>query len=150
MNVKPFGSTVTFDSGTAGSADADSADSITATVRSLRRGPVVDLSITALDLGSTESDRSDLELTLDADAAIYSKARAARIADSLAAFVGEFLREPTRPVGAMRIVEPGTEVPAPDTPDRHGVDVLPSGTTAPIDPTPVSYTHLTLPTSDLV
>lgn len=137
VNVKPFGSTVTFDSGTQGSADADSADSITATVRSLRRGPVVDLSITALDLGSTESDRSDLELTLDTDAAIYSKARAARIAESLAAFVGEFLREPTRPVGAMRIVEPGSEVPAPDTPDRQGVDVLPSGTSAPIDPTPL-------------
>ena len=139
VNVKPFGSTVTFDSGTQGSADADSADSITATVRSLRRGPVVDLSITALDLGSTESDRSDLELTLDADAAIYSKARAVRIADSLAAFVGEFLSEPTRPVGAMRIVEPGSEVPASDAQetDRHGVDVLPSGTSAPIDPTPL-------------
>ena len=144
VNVKPFGSTVTFDSGTQGSAEADSADSITATVRSLRRGPVVDLSITALDLGSTESDRSDLELTLDADAAIYSRAHAARIAESLAAFVGEFLREPTRPVGAMRIVDHVSDVREADVPepgapatDRARVDVLRSGTTAPIDPTPL-------------
>lgn len=171
VNVKPFGSTVTFEAGTPESRSAESrtpdsptpdsssteslaACAITATVRSLRRGPVVDLSITALDLGPSDPDRSspdrsnpdrsDLELTVDADAAIYSRAHAARIADSLAAFVGEFLREPTRPVGAMRIVEhisdgpesDGPESGAPDTRRGHVV-VLPSGTTAPIDPTPL-------------
>ena len=151
VNVKPFGSTVTFEAKTPDSRSAESlaAGAITATVRSLRRGPVVDLSITALDLGSSgpdrsNPDRSDLELTLDADAAIYSRAHAARIADSLAAFVGEFLREPTRPVGAMQIVEHVSDVRASDVresgapaTDRARVDVLPSGTTAPIDPTPL-------------
>ncbi|UEA59096.1 amino acid adenylation domain-containing protein [Gordonia otitidis] len=111
VNVKPFGSTISF-----GSLDA--------TVRSLRRGPVVDLSITALDLGSGEHDRTDLELTLDADTALYSRADVSRIAKSLASFVAALLDEPTRPVGALRLDDDVQNTP-------------PSGTSAPIDPTPL-------------
>ncbi|GAB35013.1 non-ribosomal peptide synthetase [Gordonia otitidis] len=111
VNVKPFGSTISF-----GSLDA--------TVRSLRRGPVVDLSITALDLGSGSRDHTDLELTLDADTALYSRADVTRIAKSLASFVAALLDEPTRPVGALRLDDDVQNTP-------------PSGTSAPIDPTPL-------------
>lgn len=124
VNVKPFGSTVAF-------------DSLTARIRSLRRGPVVDLAITALDRGSPTSDGSDLELTLDADAAIYSRTRVARIAHSLAEFVGEFLREPTRRVGAMHIEQSAPTISESTGHHSPGDSEQPTGRTASIDPTPL-------------
>ncbi|AZG44376.1 non-ribosomal peptide synthetase [Gordonia insulae] len=79
INIKPFGAGISF------GRDPDGRE-IGATVASLARGPVVDLSVTALDLPS-----GDLELLLDADADLYGAEEISDVADTLRTFVTTFL-----------------------------------------------------------
>ncbi|QTI67131.1 non-ribosomal peptide synthetase [Gordonia polyisoprenivorans] len=79
LNIKPFSATVTV-----GGHVAD--------VRSLARGPLVDMAITAADLDG------DLELVLDADADLYPPQRVDEIVGSIA----EFAEAAARTIDAVR------------------------------------------------
>ena len=86
VNIKPFGASIDL-------------DGITGRIRSLRRGPVVDLSITALH--HTDTPDPALELTIDADADLYDDDGLARLADALAAFLTTAVADVDRPVGGI-------------------------------------------------
>lgn len=88
VNIKPFGSTITFGPSTA-------------RVISLARGPVVDMSVTALDLGGP--DAGDLELVLDADTALYHRDRVEEIARGLGDVVTAAMSDDGRPIAATVI-----------------------------------------------
>ncbi|MEE3850347.1 amino acid adenylation domain-containing protein [Gordonia sp. LSe1-13] len=85
LNIKPFGSTVAF-------------GDISAQVTSLARGPVVDLSITALGLPD-----GDLELMLDGDAELYSQTGLDELAGDLRAFVSTALTHSDKPIGGIAV-----------------------------------------------
>lgn len=86
VNIKPFGSTIGF-------------GSTTARVISLARGPVVDMSVTALDVGGSEA--GDLELVLDADTALYDRDRLEQIARGLGDLVAIAMSDDGRPIAAI-------------------------------------------------
>ncbi|MEE4023060.1 amino acid adenylation domain-containing protein [Gordonia sp. PKS22-38] len=85
INVKPFGTTIGF-------------GEVSAHITSLARGPVVDLSITALGLPD-----GDLELLLDGDADLYPHTRLEEIAEHLRSFVATALAHSDQPVGGIGI-----------------------------------------------
>ncbi|MFW0794705.1 amino acid adenylation domain-containing protein [Gordonia sp. CPCC 205515] len=111
INIKPFGASVPF-------------GDLTAHVESLARGPVVDLSVTALGL-----DNGDLELLLDADAYLYDATRLDDIATDLTMFLGTALTEPSIPFGAIAHAST-TELVA-------GIHTADRGTWVATDPTPI-------------
>ncbi|MDL9946106.1 amino acid adenylation domain-containing protein [Gordonia sp. ABSL11-1] len=88
VNIKPFGSTIAF--GTS-----------TARVMSLARGPVVDMSVTALDLGVP--DPGDLELVLDADTALYDRDRVEEIARGIGGMIATAMSDNGPPIAAALV-----------------------------------------------
>ncbi|GAB20595.1 putative non-ribosomal peptide synthetase [Gordonia effusa NBRC 100432] len=89
INIKPFSSTVEF-------------DDLRAEITSLARGPVVDLSIYALDLAHNGTD-GDLELLIDADADLYSLDELVRLTDTLGEFVSLCIADASRPIGSLPV-----------------------------------------------
>ncbi|MFW0790735.1 amino acid adenylation domain-containing protein [Gordonia sp. CPCC 205333] len=94
VNIKPFSSTVEF-------------GDLRAEVTSLARGPVVDLSIYALDLAHNGTD-GDLELLIDADADLYSADELRYLADVLGEFVSLSIVDTGTRIGSLPLDTIGT------------------------------------------
>ena len=120
VNIKPFSATITF-------------GTTTATLQSLARGPVVDLSITALDVDGSDGGETQagVELLLDADANLYDDQRIDEIATALAGFVDQIHQTPARPIGAM------SASPAVAATTLSAIGDTDARSSYPTDPTPV-------------
>ncbi|AFA73391.1 putative non-ribosomal peptide synthetase [Gordonia polyisoprenivorans VH2] len=120
LNIKPFSATVTV-----GGHVAD--------VRSLARGPLVDMAITAADLDG------DLELVLDADADLYPPQRIDEIVSSIAEFTEAAARTtdavrpdsgPTVAIGAVSLARAADERRAARIRDEDARTRTPIGATS--------------------
>ncbi|MGV9670960.1 amino acid adenylation domain-containing protein [Gordonia sp. NPDC003504] len=113
LNIKPFSPTAAI-------------GGHVAVIRSLARGPVVDVAITCADLDG------DLEIVLDADADLYDNADVADICSGIGAFVAAATRAPTLDevsIGAIALPDEQSAARA--------IAAADEATRGPIDPTPL-------------
>ncbi|MEP9392468.1 MULTISPECIES: amino acid adenylation domain-containing protein [Gordonia] len=113
LNIKPFSPTAAI-------------GGHVAVIRSLARGPVVDVAITCADLDG------DLEIVLDADADLYGNADVADICSGIGAFVAAATRAPTLDEVSIGAIAMPDEQSA-----ARAIAAADEATRGPIDPTPL-------------